>query len=77
MGVGEMLALGRELGMTLPRQVIIFAIEVEDPFTMATRMTPALEAALPAAVDRVLAALHQLRRGTAPAQDPGTPAGDD
>ena len=56
-GVSETLALGRQLGLAMPAQVKIFAVEVEDPFTLGTAMTPALQAALPGIVDRVRCAL--------------------
>jgi Ni,Fe-hydrogenase maturation factor len=59
-GVSETLALGKQLGLAMPEQVRIFAIEVEDPFTLGTAMTPALEAALPGIVQRIAAALHAL-----------------
>ena len=59
-GVTETLALGRHLGLAMPEQVSIFAIEAEDPFTLSTTMTPALQAALPGIVRRVAAALHTL-----------------
>jgi hydrogenase maturation protease len=52
-GVGETLALGKQLGLPMPGTVRIFAIEVQDPFTLGTRMTPPLEAALPGIVDRI------------------------
>ena len=57
LGVGEMLAAGRELGLAMPERVRIFAIEVADPFTLDTELTPALQAALPRVTARVLAAL--------------------
>ncbi len=63
LGVGEMLALGRELRMAVPKRVKILAVEVQDPFTMGTQMTPALQGAMPALVERVLAVL---RRWVAP-----------
>jgi hydrogenase maturation protease len=53
LGVGETLALGRELGLAMPERVRILAIEVQDPFTVATEMTPVLQAALPAILARV------------------------
>ena len=59
-GVSETLALGRQLGLAMPEQVRIFAIEVEDPFTLGTAMTPALQAALPGIVQRIADALHML-----------------
>jgi hydrogenase maturation protease len=63
LGVGETLALGRELGLEMPSRVKIFAIEVEDPFTLGTQMTPALQAALPAIVERVGAVVRTLAKG--------------
>jgi hydrogenase maturation protease len=68
LGVGEMLALGRELGMHVPASVRIFAIEVADPYTVATTMTPALEQALPAIVRAVRDAIASwIAAGTNPA----------
>jgi len=51
------LALGRALGLTLPddENFVIIAIEVEDPFTFGEGCTPAVEKAVPRAVDAVLA----------------------
>ena len=51
LGVGETLALGRHLGLPMPSSVRILAIEVEDPRTLGTEMTPALRSALPSIVD--------------------------
>jgi hydrogenase maturation protease len=59
-GVGETLALGGQLGLAMPEQVKIFAVEVEDPFTVGTALTPALQAALPGIVCRIRARLHSL-----------------
>jgi len=55
LGVGETLALGRHLNMPMPAHVRIFAVEVEDPFTLGTELTPALQAVLPSIVERVAA----------------------
>lgn len=52
LGVDETLALGRALGLPMPRRVKILAVEVADPFTLGTTMTPALQAALSEAVRR-------------------------
>lgn len=60
LGVGDTLALGRQLGLAMPEQVRIFAVEVEDPFTLGTQMTPALQTALPAVLDRVRQGLYEL-----------------
>jgi len=57
LGVGETLALGRELGLPMPARVTILAVEVADPLTLGTQMTPALAQALPAVLARARAAL--------------------
>jgi hydrogenase maturation protease len=59
-GVSETLALGRQLGLAMPEQVRILAIEVEDPFTLGTALTPALQAALPGIVAHIRTALQPL-----------------
>jgi hydrogenase maturation protease len=61
LGVSETLALGRQLGLPMPERVKIFAIEVEDPFTLGTTLGPALEAALPGIVERIAAVVPTLR----------------
>ncbi len=53
LGVGETLALGRHLGLEMPEQVKILAIEVADPFTLGTELSPTIQAALPDLVDRL------------------------
>lgn len=60
LGVGETLALGRQLGLPMPTVVRIFAIEVEDPFTLGEQLTPVLQAALPRIIQRVLAVVEEL-----------------
>ncbi|MBI4658858.1 MAG: hydrogenase maturation protease [Verrucomicrobia bacterium] len=59
LGVFETLALGRRLGMAVPDRVKILAVEVQDPHTVSTRMTPALQRALPAIVEQVANAVLQ------------------
>ncbi len=60
LGIGEVLALGRELGLPVPCRVTIFAVEVADPFTVGTQMTPALRGALPVIVERITSALQAM-----------------
>ena len=60
LGVGETLALGRQLGLAMPQEVRILAVEVGDPFTLGTEMTPALQRALPAVLMRTRQALREL-----------------
>jgi hypothetical protein len=52
--------LGNRLGLPMPREIRIFAIEVNDPFTLGTDMTPAVMQAVAAAVDRVTAQAREL-----------------
>ena len=59
LGVGETLALGRQLGLPMPQEVRVFAIEVHDPYTLGEHMTSHLEEALPAIVERVAQALNE------------------
>ena len=61
LGVGETLALGRQLGLAMPRSVRILAVEIVDPFTLGAQMTPALEAALSALAARVTELVPALR----------------
>lgn len=63
LGVGETLALGRKLGLAMPEEVRVFAVEVEDPFTLGTSLTPKLQEVLPQVVDRVVTAVQQMHRG--------------
>lgn len=65
LGVGEILVLGRRLGQPMPARVKIFAIEVADPFTLGTKLTPRLEAALPEIIERVSSELRQWLQSTA------------
>lgn len=58
-GLGETLALGKQLGVAVPGQVSILAVEVEDPYTVGSRLTPRLEAALPQIVEKAVSACVQ------------------
>lgn len=60
LGVADTLALGRQLGLPMPHQVWIIAIEVADPFRLGTTMTPAVQQAVPVAVHRVRQLLQKL-----------------
>ena len=59
-GIGEMLALGAALGLSVPKRVRIFAVEVGDPFTIGTALTPELDRVVPRIVDQVLRFLQFL-----------------
>lgn len=62
LGLRETLVLGRLLGLPMPDPVRIVAIEVTDPYTLGTDLTPAVAAAVGPAAARVAT----LARGLAP-----------
>jgi hydrogenase maturation protease len=55
MGVGEVLALGRLLGLPMPRWLTVLGIEVVDAETLDTDITAAMRSVLPLVVERVWA----------------------
>jgi hydrogenase maturation protease len=57
LGIGETLALGRKLSLSVPETVEIFAIEVEDPFTVSTELSPELESQFGRIVEQILTSL--------------------
>lgn len=52
-GLPELLALANELELDFPKEFVIYAIEVEDPFTIGGAMTQGVINALPNLVERV------------------------
>ncbi len=48
------IGMGRMLGAHMPEQIDIVGIVVEDPYTVSEQMTPAVEAAVQAAITAVL-----------------------
>jgi hydrogenase maturation protease len=52
------LELGNKLGLTLPQQIIIFAIEVADVSTFSEECTPAVKQAIPICVKMALQELN-------------------
>ena len=58
LGVADTLALGAELRIPMPRCVRIFAIEVQDPFTLGTSISRRLEAAFEAIVGQISAKIQ-------------------
>ena len=62
MSLRAALDLGRRLGLDMPRDVILYAIEAEDLATFCDECTPEVKKAIPAAVKLVLEELK--RRGT-------------
>ncbi len=54
-GVAETLALGRTLGLAMPRDVRIFAVEVKDALTLGVTLTPEVQRAVNPAASRIAA----------------------
>jgi hydrogenase maturation protease len=52
------LELGRKIGLRLPRDITIVAIEVQDVTTFGEECTPAVKAAISGAVEAVLAEIE-------------------
>jgi hydrogenase maturation protease len=52
-GMPEMLALAKELGLEFPREIVIFAIEVIDPYTLGGGLTPVIKDKLPELMAKV------------------------
>jgi len=52
------LELGNRLGLPLPRQIIIFAIEVKDITTFSEKCTPKVEQVIPVVTDMVIQELN-------------------
>ncbi len=51
--------LGEKLGIKLPKEMVIFAIEVEDVLTFGEKLTPKVEAAIPKVCELVLQELNE------------------
>lgn len=52
----QAIEVGKSLGHPVPREVRVYAIEVQDPYTFGENLTPAVAQAVPGIVDRVVAA---------------------
>ena len=52
------LELGKKLGLTLPHQIVIFAVEVKDVTSFTEKCTPEVENSIPALVDMVIRELN-------------------
>jgi len=60
LGIRETLELGKLLGVPMPGRVRIVAVEVADPYTLGTELSPAVAAAVEGAADRVAALAREL-----------------
>lgn len=54
------LELGRRLGLALPREIHVFAVEVEENRTFSERLSPALERTYPETARAILAEVLQI-----------------
>ena len=57
------LDLGKKLGIHLPQEIVIYAIEASDTTTFSEELTPEVEQAIPACVEMVLEELQKARAG--------------
>lgn len=60
LGVSETIELGKQLGLPMPDTVKILGVEVADPFTLGTKLSPALAAALPGLMKSSEGAIREL-----------------
>ena len=70
LGVEETLAAGELLGLAMPRQVCIFALEVADAFTLGAGLTPTVAAAVPATAEQIVKRARELARRPPPVAAP-------
>jgi hydrogenase maturation protease len=57
------LALGKQLGMEIPREIRIYAMEVEDNQTFSENCSPLVEEAIPRVVEEIARVENLGRRG--------------
>ena len=69
------LQLARRLSLPLPRELLIYVIAVEDPYTFGERFTPEVEKALPAAASTIAGELAALSRSRGDASESMTAPG--
>ena len=54
-GLLEGLEFGRRIGLETPHSLRVYAVEVADPFTFSTQMTPEVQAAVGSVAEHILA----------------------
>ena len=52
------LELGKKLGLALPQQIVVFAVEAADTTTFSERCTPEVSCAIPACVEMIIQELN-------------------
>lgn len=58
-GLPELLALAKQLNLDFPKEIKIFALEVEDPYTIGGKLSEPVSRALKELVRRVYAQVHR------------------
>jgi hydrogenase maturation protease len=53
-GLPELFALAQRLELDFPKELVIFAVEVEDPLTIGGSLSPAVEQALPGLMHQIV-----------------------
>ncbi len=66
-GLPEMLQIADQLALDFPREIKILAMEVADPHTIDTTLTPLVQRALPVLVARVIAQVEAWENAPTPA----------
>ncbi|MHC4135181.1 MAG: hydrogenase maturation protease [Planctomycetota bacterium] len=61
-GLFETLALGRKLEMVVPDRLVVVAVEAADNMTLGGEMHPAVRAAVPVVVERVVELVRAARK---------------
>jgi hydrogenase maturation protease len=52
--------LGRQLGVSIPPEIHVYAIEIQDAVTISEKLTPKVEAAIPSIVEKIVKELKVL-----------------
>jgi hydrogenase maturation protease len=58
-GLPELFALAQRLELDFPEELVIFAVEAEDPLTIGGSLSPAVEQALPDLIDQTINRVSQ------------------
>lgn len=66
LGLFEVLALGRELQLDVPREVVVIAVEASDCTSIGAAIQPEVRAAIPEAIDAIQQTIAKWRRTERP-----------
>ncbi len=62
-GLYDVFILSQKLNLPMPKEIHIFAIEVEDPYTVEEGLSPALKKRLPQIVETISQKIKEWQRG--------------